>query len=82
MANLYSGVIKSNGRYLDLSAETGVVFEVGKDYQIQFFNKGFIREGEIGTGFNVYEAAPFTVKFKGDPVYVCSTGKLEINVAE
>lgn len=82
MANLYSGIIKSNGRYLDLSAETGVVFEVGKDYQIQFFNKGFIREGNIGTGFNVYEATPFTVQYKGDPIYVCSTGKLEINVAE
>ena len=82
MANLYSGIIKSNGRYLDLSVETGVVFETGKEYQIQFFNKGFIREGEIGTGFNVYEASPFTVLYKGDPIYVCSTGKLEINVAE
>ena len=42
MANLYSGIIKSNGRYLDLSAETGITFEVGKNYQIQFSNKGFI----------------------------------------
>jgi hypothetical protein len=82
MANLYSGTIKSNGRYLDLSAETGIVFEVGKRYQIQFCNKGYIREGEIGTGFTVFEANPFTLEYKGDPVYVCSTGKLEINVAE
>lgn len=82
MANLYSGIIKSNGRYLDLSAETGITFEVGKNYQIQFSNKGFIREGEIGTGFNIYEAVPFTIQFKGDPIYVCSVGKLEVNVAE
>ena len=82
MTNLYSGIIKSNGEYLDLSAETGITFEVGKDYQIQFCNKGFIREGEIGTGFTVWEARPFTLQYKGGTVYVCSAGKLEINIAE
>ena len=82
MANLYSGVIKSNGKYIDLSVVSGVVFQMDHDYQIQFSNKGFIREGEIGTGFNIYEAVPFTIKFKGDPIYVCSTTKLEVNIAE
>lgn len=82
MANLYSGIIKSNGDYKDLSVESGVAFEVGKDYQIQFSNKGYIREGETGLGFCIYEAVPFTLRFKGDPVYVCSTGKLEVNIAE
>ena len=82
MANLYSGIIKSNGNYKDLSVEAGIAFEVGKDYQIQFFNKGYIREGEIGTGFCIYDANPFTIRFTGAPVYVCSTGKLEINLAE
>ena len=82
MANLYSGVIKSNGKYIDLSVASGITFQNGQDYQIQFFNKGFIREGEIGEGFAVYQADPFTVRYKGDPIYVCSTTKLEINVAE
>lgn len=82
MANLYSGIIKSNGEYKDLSVESGIAFEVGKDYQIQFFNKGYIREGETGVGFNIYEAVPFTLRFKGDPVYVCSVGKIEVNIAE
>ena len=82
MANLFSGIIKSNGNYKDLSVESGVVFEVGHDYQIQFSNKGFVREGEKGVGFNIYEAVPFTIRFKGDPLYVCSTGKLEVNIAE
>ena len=40
MANLYSGTIASNGRYLDLGEETGLTFQSGHDYQIQFFNKG------------------------------------------
>ena len=82
MANLYSGIIKSNGNYIDLSVATGIVFEVGKDYQIQFFNKGYIREGETGTGFIIYEANPFNLRFTGAPVYVCSATKLEINVAD
>ena len=82
MAYLYSGIIKSNGDYKDLSVESGVAFEVGKDYQIQFFNKGYIREGETGVGFCIYEAVPFTLRFKGDPVYVSSAGKIEINIAE
>ena len=82
MANLYSGIIKSNGDYKDLSVESGVAFEVGKDYQIQFFNKGYIREGETGVGFCIYEAVPFTLRFKGDPVYVSSVGKIEINIAD
>ena len=82
MANLYSGEIKCNGRYVDLSVATGVVFQVGQDYQIQFSNKGFIREGSTGTGFSIYEAVPFTLKYKGDPVYVSSTTKLLINIAE
>ena len=82
MANLYSGVVKSNGNYIDLSVETGIVFEVGKNYQIQFFNKGYVREGEVGTGFIIYEATPFNIQFTGAPIYVCSTGKLEINVAD
>jgi hypothetical protein len=82
MANLFSGIIKSNGEYKDLSVESGIAFEVGKDYQIQFFNKGYIREGEEGTGFCIYEAVPFTLRFKGDPVYVQSATKIEVNIAE
>jgi hypothetical protein len=82
MANLWSGIIKSNGEYKDLSVESGIAFEVGKDYQIQFFNKGYIREGEEGTGFCIYEAVPFTLRFKGDPVYVQSATKIEVNIAE
>ena len=82
MANLFSGIIKSNGEYKDLSVESGIAFEVGKDYQIQFFNKGYIREGEEGTGFCIYEAVPFTLRFKGDPVYVKSATKIEVNIAE
>ena len=42
MANLYSGTIGCNGNYVDLSTETGVEFENGHDYQVQFFNKGYI----------------------------------------
>jgi len=82
MANLFSGIVKSNGNYKDLSVESGVVFEIGHDYQIQFFNKGYVREGENGAGFYIHEATPFTIRFNGDPIYVCSTGKLEVNIAE
>lgn len=82
MANLYSGIIKSNGKYVDLSVASGIAFEEGHDYQIQFFNKGFIREGEAGKGFEIYDANPFTLRFKGAPVYVCSVGKIEINIAD
>ena len=82
MANLYSGIVKSNGKYIDLSVISGVAFEVGKDYQIQFFNKGFVREGEIGEGFRIFDATPFTIKFKGAPIYVCSETKLQLNLAE
>ena len=49
--------------------------------QIQFFNKGYIREGEEGTGFRVYEGLPVTIKYQGIPVYVSSAGKLEVNIA-
>ena len=82
MANLYSGTVKSNGRYVDLSVASGIVFEVGHDYQIHFSNKWFVREGEVGTGFNIYEATPFTIRFKGDPIYVCSATKIDINIAD
>ena len=82
MANLYSGTIASNGRYLDLGEETGLTFQSGHDYQIQFFNKGYIREGETGKGFYICDAAPFTLSFKGDTVYVYSVGNLEINIAD
>ncbi len=81
MANLYSGTIECNGNYVDLSTETGVEFENGHDYQVQFFNKGYIREGEEGTGFRVYEGLPVTIKYQGTPVYVSSAGKLEVNIA-
>lgn len=83
MANLYSGIIESNGEYIDLGEASGVSFEAGKDYQIQFFNKGYIREGEIGTGFRIFQADPFTLRYTGGySVYVCSVGNLEINIAE
>ena len=82
MANLYSGTVKSNGRYLDLSVESGIAFEVDHDYQIQFFNKGYVREGDEGKGFYIFESTPFTIRFKGDPIYVCSAGKLDINIAD
>lgn len=82
MANLYSGTVKCNGNYKDLSVESGIAFEVGKDYQIQFSNKGFIREGEIGVGFNIFEGNPFTIRFTGAPIYVCTATKVDVNIAD
>ena len=82
MANLYSGTIKCNGNYVDLSVVSGVSFVAGQDYQIQFANKGYIREGSEGKGFCIFEGDPFTLRYKGDPVFVSSVGKLEINIAE
>lgn len=82
MANLWTGEVISNNEYIDLATASGVTFENGKRYQIQFFNKGFIREGNIGEGFDVYEAKPFTLEYKGDTVYVCGTSKVKVNIAE
>ena len=82
MANLFTGTVKSNNKYVDLSVVSGVVFEDGKDYQIQFFNKGYIREGEEGKGFCIFNAEPFTIRYTGSPIYVCTTTSMEINVAE
>ena len=82
MVNLYSGTIESNGEYVDLNEATGVTFQTGKDYQIQFFNQGYIREGDIGKGFYITDIAPFTLRYKGGPVFVCSTGKINVNIAE
>lgn len=81
MANLYSGSLDSNGEYLDLAEATGVTFATGNTYQIQFLNQGFIREGEEGTGFFITSINPFSIKCT-DTIYVCSSGKLGINIAE
>lgn len=82
MGNLYSGKIKSNGKYVDLSAVTGVTFVDGNDYQIQFLNQGYIREGIEGSGFFMTSIEPFSLRYKGEAVYVCSTKELGINIAE
>jgi len=83
MANLYSGTIKSNGRYIDLAQATGITFVTGNIYQIQFYNKGYIREGMSNdTGFYISSIEPFSLKYTGDPIYVQSNTNLQINIAE
>ena len=82
MANLYTGNVVSNGEYVDISEASGIVFEIGKDYQIQFFNKGYIREGETGEGFCIYKSDPFTLRYTGGTVYVCGETKIGINIAD
>lgn len=82
MANLYTGYIESNGEYVDIEEATGLTFTVDTVYQIQFQNKGYLREGEIGEGFLVNFLEPLTFKYDGDPVYVCSCTKVKVNIAE
>ena len=82
MANLFSGTVKSNGKYIDLQQATGVSFVVDNTYQIQFLNQGFIREGEEGKGFFMTSIEPFSLKFQGHTVYVSSSKDLGINIAE
>lgn len=82
MANLYSGKIQSNGEYINLAEATGLTFEEGVSYQIQFLNQGYIREGEEGTGFLVTSIDPFSFSVKNSNVYVRSIEDLGINIAE
>ena len=82
MANLYSGKVESNGEYINLIEETGITLEEDHVYQIQFLNQGFIREGEDGSGFFMTSNKPFSMIYKGDPIFVCSAKSIGINIAE
>lgn len=82
MANLFTGNIISNREYVDLEEASGVTLTNGNWYQIQFHNKGYIREGEIGEGFLITFPEPFKFKYKGETIYICSETKCKINLAE
>lgn len=82
MANLGTFEIACNGEYKDIAQETGVTFSNGNIYYIQYYNKGFFREGDLGKGFVICQADPIGIEYKGDTLYVCSSGTIEINIAE
>ena len=82
MANLYTGTIECNGEYKNIATETGVTFTTGNNYQIQFLNTGYIREGEEGKGFYVSSSNPITYECDGDDLYVCNGSSVVINIAE
>ena len=82
MANLYSGKIESNGEYINLIEAAGITLEEDHVYQIQLLNQGFIREGGDGSGFFMTSNKPFSMIYKGYPVFVCSAKSIGINIAE
>ena len=82
MTNLYTGTIKCNNKYKDVTAETGIVFETGKNYQLQLLNIGYIREGEVGKGFLINSSEPFVYACKGSTLYISSSNTITINIAD
>ena len=81
MANLYTGYIESNGEYVDLEEATGLTFTQDTTYQIQYQNKGYLREGEVGEGFLINFLEPITIKYVGDTIYLMGCTKVKVNFA-
>ena len=83
MANLYTGVIKTNGEYKKVSELTGITFTTGTDYTIQIQNSAYIREGTIGDGFFINNSNPFAYKSNGEDLYIkVDYGYCVINIAD
>ncbi len=83
MANLYTGNINTNGKYVNLSTLTGVTFTEGTTYAIQIQNTAWLREGTDGQGFIFNKDKGYSWTCKGDDLYIRTTlADAIINIAE
>lgn len=84
MANLYSGVINTDGEYEKLSELTSVTFTTGKTYTLQIQNMAYVREGTAGNGFLISSVDPFKyTPADGVDLYIkTDTFSCVINIAE
>ena len=83
MANLATITVQTAGEYEDLATLADVTFTNGNDYQIQvqFQKPVWVREGSIGEGFIVPSIEPFTLKYKGDTLYINAEYAI-VNISE
>ena len=70
MANLYSGLLSTEGAYEKLETLTEVEFTSGKIYTIQIQNPAFVRRGTTGEGFYIFDGKPFQYTADSDDLYV------------
>ena len=81
MANLFTGVIETNGEYINLSEATDVTFTSGNKYSIQIQNMAHLREGTIGEGMLVDTLTPITYIAGSDDLYIESNSCV-VNIPE
>lgn len=82
MANLGTFKIACNGEYKDLATESGLTFTSGNVYYIQFYNKGFFRQGDLGKGYVISSDRSLGFEHDGSTIYIGGAGTIEVNVSE
>lgn len=61
MATSYTGTIKTNGEFIDISTESGVTFTSGKSYTIQILPNNDIVYFKVADAiFEIDNSNPFT----------------------
>ena len=80
MVNLWTGNIETNGEYVNLSQVSEITFEQDKTYTIQVQDAAYIREGETGKGFYIFDCKPFTFTYTGSGLYI-NANKTVVNIA-
>lgn len=80
MANLFDGVIDTDGEYKDIETEGEFSFVSGDMYTIQV-KSGVcdISKSEEG-GVNVGGGREFNFTADGDPVYIKTNGKVSLSI--
>lgn len=81
MANLFTGVIETNGDYVTLAEATDLTFTEGNKYSIQIQNMAYLREGTVGEGMLVNSLVPITYTATSDDLYIKSNSCV-VNIAE
>lgn len=81
MANLFTGVIETNGEYVTLAEATDLTFTEGNKYSIQIQNMAHLREGTVGEGMLVDSLVPITYTATSDDLYIESNSCV-VNIAE
>lgn len=81
MANLWTGIIETNGEYVKLAEEADITFTEGNKYSIQIQNMAYLREGTIGEGVLINTLVPITYTATSDDLYIKSNFCV-VNIAE
>lgn len=82
MANLWTGTVKSSDAYVTLASVSELTFTEGSKYVIQIQNPAWIREGEDGAGFYVFNDEPFEYTAGSDDLYIKTVTQCIVNIAE